>query len=140
MSFSQFLALLAFIAAALPLGAIALVTLLYGAVAIGRAPAEAAALFERHAGRLYCWAMIADLALAMLLINGWTVRLLLLAAGASFLRALLDVLPRLEALRAGAPPVAPVAGNALVRWRRIVAAACAVQWLTVLAVYVKLVL
>ncbi len=143
MTLSQFFALLAFLAAALPLGAIAMVALLYGAVALGRAPEEAATLFERHAGRVYCWSMIALLGLAFVLIGGWTVRLLLLAVAASFLRAVLDLLPKFAHLRADAPgmaAVAPVAADALLRWRRIVAGASVVQWLAVLTVYVKLVL
>jgi len=140
MTFDRFLALLTFLVAALPLGAIALVTLLYGAVALGRAPVEAATMFERHAGRVYCWAMVGDLALAILLIKGWTDRLLLLAVAACFLRAALDLLPKLDSLRAATPVIAPVAGNALVRWRRVIAAASAAQWAAVLAVYVMLVL
>lgn len=40
MTFGQFFALLTFIASALPLGAIGMVTALYGAVAFGRAPAD----------------------------------------------------------------------------------------------------
>lgn len=143
MTFDRFLALLTFLVAAFPLGAIALVALLYGAVALGRAPDEAATIFERHAGRVYCWAMFGDLVLAILLIKGWTDRLLLLAVAACFLRAVLDLLPKLESMRAGAPlaaPVAPIAAGALTRWRQIIAAVSAAQWVVVLAVYVMLVL
>ena len=140
MTFDRFLALLTFLVAAFPLGAIALVALLYGAVALGRAPDEAATIFERHAGRVYCWAMIGDLVLAILLIKGWTDRLLLLAVAACFLRAVLDLLPKLESMRAGAPLVAPIAAGALTRWRQIIAAVSAAQWVVVLAVYVMLVL
>ncbi|MPY74482.1 MAG: hypothetical protein GEU87_09480 [Alphaproteobacteria bacterium] len=136
MTFGQFLALLTFIASALPLGAIGMVTALYGAVAFGRAPAEAATLFERLAGRAYCWTMIAILAVAILLTGGWTGRLLLLAVGAGFLRAALDVLPRLDSLGSGAP--ATVAR--LARWRQAIATASAAQWLAVLCAYVRLVL
>jgi hypothetical protein len=140
MTFSQFLALLAFIATALPLGAIGMVAALYGAVVFGRAPVDAAVLFERHAGRAYCWAMIAILAAAILLSYGWTGRLLLLLVGASFLRAVLDVLPRLEALRTGAPVIAPADLDRLAHWRRIIAAASVIQWVAVLIVYAQLVL
>ena len=135
MSFSQFVALLAFIATALPLGAIAMVAVLYGAIALGRVPVDAAMLFERHAGRVYCWAMVAILAAAILLIYGWSGRLLLLLVGASFLRAVLDLLPKLESLRAGAPVIAPDAVRTLARWRRIIAIGSALQWLAVLTVY-----
>ncbi len=140
MTFDRFLALLTFLVAAFPLGAIALVALLYGAVALGRAPDEAATIFERHAGRVYCWAMFGDLVLAILLIKGWTDRLLLLAVAACFLRAVLDLLPKLESMRAGAPLAAPVAAGALTRWRQVIAAVSAAQWVVVLAVYVMLVL
>lgn len=136
MTFGQFLALLTFIASALPLGAIGMVTALYGAVALGRAPAEAAMLFERLAGRAYCWTMIGILAVAILLTGGWTGRLLLLAVGAGFLRAALDVLPRLDSLGSGGP--ATVARQ--VRWRQGIAAASAAQWLAVLWAYMRLVL
>ena len=87
--------------------------------------------------------MFGDLVLAILLIKGWTDRLLLLAVAASFLRAVLDLLPKLEAMRAGAPivmPVAPIAADALTRWRQIIAAVSTAQWVAVLAVYVMLVL
>jgi hypothetical protein len=140
MTFSQFLALLAFIATALPLGAIAMVAALYVAVAFGRVPADAVVLFERHAARVYCWAMIAILAAAILLIYGWTGRLLLLLVGASFLRAVLDVLPRLESLRTGAPVITPAAVDKLARWRRVIAVASVIQWVAVLIVYARLVL
>jgi hypothetical protein len=140
MTFGQFLALLVFIAAALPLGAIAMVALLYGAVALGRAPVEAAMLFERLAGRAYCWAMTGILATAVLLIGGWTARLLLLAVIAGFFRAALDVLPKLDSLRSGAPVIAPAAVETLARWRRAIAAASAVQFVVVLYVYGRLVL
>lgn len=139
MTFGQFIALLAFVATALPLGAIALVAALYVAIALGRVPADAAVLFERHAGRVYCWAMIADLAAAIILIYGWTGRLLLLLVVALFLRAVLDLLPRLEALRAGAPVITPAAVDKLARWRWIIAGASAIQWLAVLIVFAELV-
>jgi hypothetical protein len=140
MTFSQFIALSAFLAAALPLGAIGMVGALYAAVAAGRAPVEAAMLFERLAGRAYCWTMIAILGVAFLLIGGWTARLLLLAVAATFLRAALDILPRLDSLRAGGPVIEPPAVARLARWRAIIAAASAAQWVAVLIVYVKLVL
>ncbi len=86
---------------------------------------------------------LADAEADFVLIGGWTVRLLLLAVAASFLRAVLDLLPKFAHLRADAPgmaAVAPVAADALLRWRRIVAGASVVQWLAVLTIYVKLVL
>ena len=137
MTFGQFLALLTFLATALPLGTIGMVTLLYAAVALGRAPAEAAMLFERLVGRGYCWTMIAVLAVAFLLTDGWTGRLVLLAVGAGFLRAALDVLPKLDALHAGTEPGVIAA---LARRRRIIAIASAAQFLAVLYVYARLVL
>lgn len=140
MSFGQFFALLAFVAAALPLGAIAMVTALYGAVALGRAPVEAAMLFERLAGRAYCWAMTGILAAAILLIGGWTARLLLLAVIAGFVRGVLDVLPKLDSLRSGAPVIAPAAVETLARWRRGIAGVSAAQFVVVLYVYGRLVL
>lgn len=140
MTFGQFLALLTFIASALLIGAIGMVTALYGAVALGRAPVEAAMLFERLAGRAYCWTMIGILAVAILLTGGWTGRLLLLAVGAGFLRAVLDVLPRLDSLGSGAPAISPATVTRLARWRQGIAAASAVQWLAVLCAYVRLVL
>jgi hypothetical protein len=140
MSFGQFFALLAFVAAALPLGAIAMVTALYGAVALGRAPVEAAMLFERLAGRAYCWAMTGILAAAVLLIGGWTARLLLLGVIAGFVRGVLDVLPKLDALRSGAPVIAPDAVETLARWRRGIAGASAGQFVAVLYVFGQLVL
>jgi len=140
MTFSQFVALLAFLAAALPLGAIGMVASLYTAVAAGKAPVEAAMLFERLAGRAYCWTMIGILIVAFLVIGGWTARLLLLAVGASFLRAVLDLLPRLDALRAGGPVLEPDPVAGLARWRMIIAGASIAQWLAIFAVYVKLVL
>lgn len=136
MTFGQFLALLTFIASALPIGAIGMVTALYGAVALGRAPVEAAMLFERLAGRAYCWTMIGILAVAALLTGGWTGRLLLLAVGAGFLRAALDVLPKFDSLGSGGLESA----DRLARWRQVIAAASAVQWLAVLWAYVRLVL
>ncbi|MGD8810282.1 MAG: hypothetical protein PVG24_11800 [Gammaproteobacteria bacterium] len=140
MTFSQFVALLAFLSSSLPLGAIAMVAALYGTVALGRVPVEAAMLFERLAGRAYCWAMIGVLAVAFLVIGGWTARLLLLAVIASFLRGVLDLLPRLEALRSGGPVLEPASVARLAHWRRVIAGACALQWLVLLIVYVKLVL
>ena len=140
MTFSQSVALLAFLASSLPLGAIGMVLALYAAVALGRAPAEAAMLFERLAGRGYCWVMTGTLTLAFLLIGGWTARLLLLAVIASFLRGILDVLPWLEAQRAGGPVLEPAGVARLARWRVIIAAASAAQWLAVFIVYAKLVL
>ena len=140
MSFGQFFALLAFVAAALPLGAIAMVTALYGAVTLGRAPVEAAMLFERLAGRAYCWAMTGILAVAILLIGGWTASLLLLAVIAGFVRGALDVLPKLDSLRSGAPAIAPAAVETLARWRRVIAAASAAQFVVVLYVFGQLVL
>ena len=140
MTFSQFIALLAFLSAALPLGALALVGLLYGAVAMGRAPVEAAMLFERFAGRSYCWAMIAILAVAFLTIAGWTAKLLLLFLIATFLRGALDLAPWLETQDAiGSTPYVTVAGRS-VGWRGVIAAASVLQWLILLTVYVKLVL
>jgi len=140
MTFSQFVALLAFLTTALPLGAIATIALLYTAVAAGKAPGEAAMLFERLAGRAYCWTMIGFMGLGFLLIGGWTARLLLFAVAASFLRAILDILPRLESLHDSGMVVEPDGAARLARWRIIVAAASAAQWLAVLIVYVRLVL
>ena len=140
MTFGQFLALLAFVATALPLGAIGMVALLYGAVALGRAPVEAAMLFERLAGRGYCWAMTGILAVAILLIGGWTARLLLLAVVAGFVRGALDVLPKLDALRSAAPVIAPAAVATFARWRRAIAGASAAQFVVVLYVFGRLVL
>jgi len=140
MTFGQFIALLAFLTASLPLGTIGMVIALYAAVALDRAPAEAAMLFERLAGRVYCWAMIGLLGIAFLVIGGWTARLLLLAVIASFLRGVLDVLPRLESLRSGGPVIEPEAIARLARWRLIIAAASGIQWLAVFTVYAKLVL
>ena len=140
MTFGQFLALLAFVAAALPLGAIGMIALLYGAVALGRAPVEAAVLFERLAGRGYCWTMVGILAAAILLIGGWTARLLLLGVAATFLRGALDVLPKLETLRAGGPVIAPPAVETLARWRLAIAVASAAQFAAVLYVFGRLVL
>lgn len=140
MTFSQFVALLAFLTASLPLGAIAMVSALYTAAALGRAPVEAAMLFERLAGRAYCWAMIVLLAIAFLVIGGWTARLLLLAVIASFLRGVLDLLPRLESLRSGGPVLQPASLARLARWRATIAVASVLQWLALLVVYVKLVL
>lgn len=140
MTFSQFVALLAFLTSSLPLGAIAMVAALYAAVACGRAPVEAAMLFERLAGRIYCWTMIGILAVAFLVIGGWTARLLLVAVIASFLRGVLDLLPWLESLRSGGPVLEPAAVARLARWRMIIAGTSVAQWLAVLSVYVKLVL
>lgn len=140
MTFSQFIALLAFLSAALPLGALALVGLLYGAVAAGRAPVEAAMLFERFAGRSYCWAMIAILVIAFLTIAGWTAKLLLLFLIATFLRGALDLAPWLETQDAiGSTPYVTVAGRSI-GWRGVIATASALQWLVLFTVYVKLVL
>lgn len=140
MTFSQFVALLAFLAAALPLGAVGMVTVLYGAVALGRAPLEAAVLFERLAGRAYCWAMIADLGTAFLLIGGWTARLLLLAVIASFLRGVLDFLPWIEAAQDDGETERGSTAGRLMRLRAGIAVISAIQWLFVLVVYVRLVL
>lgn len=140
MTFGQFLALLTFIAPALPIGAIGMVTALYGAVAFGRAPVEAAMLFERLAGRAYCWTMIGILAVAVLLTGGWTGRLLLLAVVAGFVRGAIDVLQKLDSLRAGAPVIVPTAVETLARWRRAIAVASAAQFVVVLYVFGMLVL
>jgi len=140
LTFYEFIALLAYLTASLPLGAIGMVIALYAAVALGRAPAEATMLFERLAGRAYCWAMIGLLGVAFLVIGGWTARLLRLAVIASFLRGVLDLLPRLESLRAGGPVIEPKDIDRLARWRGVIAAASGLQWLAVLTVYMKLVL
>lgn len=140
MTLSQIVALLAFFSSSLPLGAIGMVAALYAAVALGRAPADAAMLFERLAGPGYCWAMIALLAVAFVLIGGWTPRLLLLAVIASFLRGVLDLLPWLESQRAAGPVLEPAAIARLARWRAIVALASGAQWVAVCIVYVRLVL
>ena len=140
MTFGQFLALLAFVAAALPLGAIGMIALLYGAVALGRAPVEAAVLFERLAGRGYCWTMVGILAAAILLIGGWMARLLLLAVAATFLRGALDVLPKLETLRDGGPVIATPAMEKLARRRPTIAGSRAAQFPAVLYVFSRLVL
>jgi hypothetical protein len=140
LTFYEFIALLAYLAASLPLGAIGMVVALYVAVALGRAPIEAAMLFERLAGRAYCWTMIGILGVAFLVIGSWTARLLLLAVMASFLRGVLDLLPRLESLRAGGPVIEPEAIGRLARWRMIIAVASGIQWLAVFTVYAKLVL
>lgn len=140
MSFDQFVALLAFLATALPLGAIATVTLLYVAVAMGKAPKEATMLFERLAGRAYCWTMIGFMAVAFVLIGGWTPRLLLLALGVSFWRALLDLLPWLEKVRAGDAELESPRILKYAPWPVVMAVACRLQWLVLLIVYVRLVI
>lgn len=139
MSFDQFVALMAFLTIAMPLGAIATVASLYGAVAAGRAPVEATMLFERLAGRAYCWAMIGFLAVGFILIGGWSARLLLLAVGVSFLRALIDLLPWLERVRAGTVDLDSARILKWVSWPVVIAVAGAVQWLFLLVVYVRLV-
>lgn len=139
MSFDQFVALMAFLTTALPLGAIATVASLYAGVATGRAPVEATMLFERLAGRAYCWAMIGFLAVGFILIGGWTARLLLLAVGVSFLRALFDLLPWLEKVRAGAADLESARLLKFAPWPIVITAACVVQWLLLLIVYVRLV-
>jgi hypothetical protein len=142
MSFDQFVALLAFLVTALPLGAIATVVALYGAVAFGRAPVEATMLFERLAGRAYCWTMIGFLAAAFLLIGGWTAKLLLLAIGFSFLRAILDLLPWLEKVHAGEAELASARILKIAPWASwpaLIAAAGTLQWIVLLIVYARLV-
>jgi hypothetical protein len=84
--------------------------------------------------------MIGILAVAVVVIGGWTARLLLLLIIASFLRGVLDLLPRLEALRSGGPVIEPDDIERLAHWRVAIAAGSAVQWLLVLVVYAKLVL
>jgi hypothetical protein len=84
--------------------------------------------------------MIGILGVAVVVIGGWTARLLLLAVIATFLRGVLDLLPRLEGLRSGGPVIEPDDIERLAHWRVAIAAGSAVQWLLVLIVYMKLVL
>jgi hypothetical protein len=84
--------------------------------------------------------MTGILAAAILLIGGWTARLLLLAVIAGFVRGVLDVLPKLDSLRSGAPVIAPAAVETLARWRRGIAGVSAAQFVVVLYVYGRLVL
>jgi hypothetical protein len=139
MSFDQFVALLAFLTTALPLGTIATVTALYAAVAAGKAPKEATMLFERLAGRAYCWTMIGFMAVAFILIGGWTARLLLLALGVSFWRVLLDLLPWLERVRAGEVALESARTLKYAPWPVLAAVACGVQWIVLLIVFARLV-
>ena len=139
MSFDQFVALLAFLTTALPLGAIATVIALYAAVAAGKAPKEATMLFERLAGRAYCWTMIGFMAVGFILIGGWTARLLLLALGVSFWRVLLDLLPWLERVRAGEVALESAWLLKYAPWPVLAAVACGVQWLVLLIVFARLV-